>query len=78
MPFGLSSSGSSVCHLMEMCLCCHQFVTLLFILDDICEFIDLFIDCIDKMLDCIELVFKWLEEFNLKIIPKKCHFFSAA
>ena len=28
------------------------------------------------MLDCIELVFKWLEEFNLKIKPKKCHFFQ--
>ena len=26
---------------------------------------------IDKMLDCIELVFKWLEKFNLKIIHIK-------
>ena len=29
-----------------------------------------------KMLDHIEMVFKWLEEFNLKIKPKKCHFFQ--
>ena len=30
------------------------------------------------MLDHIELVFKWLEEFNLKIKPKKCHFFQCS
>ena len=72
MPFGLSNSGSSFCHLMEMCLGDQQFVTLLLYLDDIC----IFATSIDKMLDHIELVFKWLEEFNLKIKPKKCHFFQ--
>ena len=71
MPFGLSNSGSSFCHLMEMCLGDQQFVTLLLYLDDIC----IFATGIDEMLDCIELVFKWLEDFNLKIKPKKCHFF---
>ena len=30
------------------------------------------------MLDCIELVFKWLEKFNLKMKPKKCHFFQCS
>ena len=30
------------------------------------------------MLDHIELVFKWLEDFNLKIKPKKCHFFQCS
>ena len=30
------------------------------------------------MLDHIELVFQWLEEFNLKIKPKKCHFFQCS
>ena len=30
------------------------------------------------MLDCIELVLKWLEEFNLKIKLKKCHFFQCS
>ena len=71
MPFGLSNSGSSFCHLMEMCLGDQQFVTLLLYLDDIC----VFAASIDEMLDCIELVFKWLEEFNLKIKPKNFHFF---
>ena len=72
MPFGLSNSGSSFCHLMEMCLGDQQFVTLLLYLDDIC----IFVASIDEMLDRTELVFKWLEEFNLKIKPKKCHFFQ--
>ena len=72
MPFGLSNSRSSFCRLMEMCLGDQQFVTLLLYLDDIC----IFAVSIDEMLDHIELVFKWLEDFNLKIKPKKCHFFQ--
>ena len=72
MPFRLPNSGSSFCHLMEMCLGDQQFITLLLYLDDIC----MFAASIDDMLDCIELVFKLLEEFNLKIKPKKCHFFQ--
>ena len=70
MPFRLSNSGSSFCRLMEMHPGDQQFVTLLLYLDDIC----IFAASIDKMLDCIELVFKWLEDFNLKIKPQKCHF----
>ena len=72
MPFGLSNSGSSFCHLMEMCLGDQQYVTLLLYLDNIC----VFATSIDKMLDHTELVFKWLEWFDLKIKPKKCHFFQ--
>ena len=72
MPFGLSNSGSSFCYLMEMCLGDQQFVTLLLYLDDIC----VFAASIDEMLDQIELVFSRLKEFNLKIKPKKCHFFQ--
>ena len=72
MPFGLSNSGSSFCCLMEMCLGDQQFVTLLLYLDDIC----VFAASIDEMLDQIELVFSRLKEFNLKIKPKKCHFFQ--
>ena len=74
MPFGLSNSGSSFCHLMEMCLGDQQFVTLLLYLEDIC----IFAASIDKMLDHIELVFKWLEDFNLKIKPKNVTSFSTA
>ena len=74
MPFGLSNSGSSFCHLMEMCLGAQQFVTLLLYLDDIC----VFVASIDEMLDQIELVFSRLKEFNLKIKPKKCHFFQCS
>ena len=74
MPFGLSNSGSSFCCLMEMCLADQQFVTLLLYLDDIC----IFAASIDEMLDHAEVVFKWLEEFNLKIKPKKCHFFQCS
>ena len=74
MPFGLSNSGSSFCCLMEMCLGDQQFVTLLLYLDDIC----VFAASIDEMLDQIELVFSRLKEFNLKIKPKKCHFFQCS
>ena len=69
MPFGLSNSGSSFCHLMEQCLGDQQFITLLLYLDDIC----IFALNIDAMLDCIELVFNRLKEFHLKSKPKKCH-----
>ena len=72
MPFGLSNSRSSFCHLMEMCLGDQQFVTLLLYLDDIC----IFATTIDEILDHIEFMFKQLEDFNLKIKPKKCHFFQ--
>ena len=74
MPFGLSNSESIFCHLMEMCLGDQEFVTLLLYLDDSC----IFAASVDEMLDCIELVFKWLEDFNLKIKPKKCHFFQCS
>ena len=57
---------------MEMCLGDQQFVTLLLYLDDIC----VFAASIDEMLDRIELIFSRLKEFNLKIKPKKCHFFQ--
>ena len=70
MPFGLSNSGSSFCHLMEMCLGDQQFVTLLLYLDDIC----IFAPSVDEMLDQIEIVYGRLKDFNLKIKPKKCHF----
>ena len=63
MQFGLSNSSSSFCRLIGMCLGDQQFVTLLLYLDDIC----VFATSIDEMLDHIELVFKWLEEFNLQI-----------
>ena len=72
MPCGLSNFGSSFCHLMEMSLGDQQLVTLLLYLDDIC----IFAARIDEMLDCIELVFKRLEDFNLKIKPQKCHLFQ--
>ena len=74
MPFWLSNSGSSFCHLMEMSLGDQQFVTLLLYLDDIC----VFATSIDEMLDYTEFMFKWLEEFNLKIKPKKSHFFQCS
>ena len=74
MPFRLSNSRSSFCGLMEMCLGDQQFVTLLLYLDNIC----VFAASIDKMLDHVELVYKWLEEVNLKIKPKKCHFFQCS
>ena len=53
MLFGLSDSGSSFCHLMEMCLDDQHFVTLLLYLDGIC----VFVASIDEMLDQIELFF---------------------
>ena len=74
MPFGLSNSGSSFCHLMEMFLGDQQFMTLLLYLDDIC----IFAANVDEMLDQIQIVFGRLKDFNLKLKPKKCHFFQCS
>ena len=72
MPFSLSYSGASFCHLMEMCLGDQQYVTLLFYLDDIC-----ILACsIDEMLDRIGLVLHQLQDFNLKIKPNTSYFFQ--
>ena len=73
MPFSLSNSGASFCCLMEMCLGDQQYVTLLFYLDDIC----IFACPVDEMLDRIGLVLHWLQDFNLKIKPKKSYFFQS-
>ena len=67
MPFSLSNARSSFCRLMEQCLGDQQFVTLLMYLDDIC----IFAPDVSTMLDRMELVFSWLESFNLKMKPKK-------
>ena len=67
MPFGLSNVGASFCRLMEMCLGDQQYLTLLVYLYDIC----VFSSSIGEMLDRIELVLKCLQDFNLKIKPKK-------
>ena len=74
MPFGLTNAGASFCRLMEMCIGDQQYVTLLFYLDDIC----IFADTADQMLDRIEFMFSHLKEFNLKIKPKKSHFFQTS
>ena len=74
MPFGLTNVGASFCRLMEMCIGDQQYVMLLFYLDDIC----IFMETADQMLDHIELVFSHLKEFNLKIKPKKSHFFQTS
>ena len=73
-PFGLTNAGASFCRLMEMCIGDQQYVTLLFYLDDIC----IFTEMADQMLDRIEFVFSSLKEFNLKIKPKKSHFFQTS
>ena len=42
MPFSLSNVGASFCCLMEMCLGDQQYLTLLFYLNDICVFQQLY------------------------------------
>ena len=74
MPFGLTNVGAFFCRLMEMCIGDQKYVTLLFYLDDIC----IFVETANQMLDHIELVFSRLKEFNLKIKPKKSHFFQTS
>ena len=74
MPFRLTNTGASFCRLMEMCIGDQQYVTLLFYLDNIC----IFTETADQMLDRIELVFSCRKEFNLKIKPKKLHFFQTS
>ena len=73
MPFSLSNVGASFCHLMEMCLGDQQYLTLLFYLNDICVFSSF----IGEMLDRVKLVLKSLQDFNLKIKPKKTFFFQS-
>ena len=73
MPFGLSNVGASFCHLMEMCLGDQQYLMLLFYLNDIC----VFSSSIGEMLDRVKLVLKHLQDFNLKIKPKKIFFFQS-
>ena len=73
MPFSLSNVGASFCRLMEMCLGDQQYLMLLFYLDDIC----VFSSSIDEMLDRVKLVLKHLQDFNLKIKPKKTFFFQS-
>ena len=72
IPFGLSNAGASFCHLMEMCLGDQQYLELLFYLNDIC----VFSSSIDEMLNRVEMVLKCLQDFNLKIKPKKSFFFQ--
>ena len=74
MPFGLTNVGTSFYRLMEMCIGDQQYIILLFYLDDIC----IFAETADQMLDRIELIFSHLKEFNLKIKPKKLHFFQTS
>ena len=72
MPLGLSNLESSFCHLMEMCLGDQQFVTFCCTL-----MIDSsFATNVNEMLGLIEMVFMRPKDFNLKINPKKCHFFQ--
>ena len=59
---------------MEQCLGHQQFVTLLLYLDNNC----IFAPTINDMLDQIELVFDRLKQCNLKIKPKKFHFFDTS
>ena len=73
MPFRLSNAGASFCRLMEMCLGDHQYLTLLFYLDSIC----IFSSSVDEMLNRIEMVLEHLQDFNLKIKPKKSLFFQS-
>ena len=74
MPLGLTNAGASFCRLMEMCIGDQQYVTLLFYLDNIC----MFAESADQMLDRIKLVFSWLQEYHLKIKPKKSYFFQTS
>ena len=74
MPFRLSNAGPNIYHLMEQCLGDQQFVTLLLYLDDIC----IVVPTIDDMFNHIQLMFDRLKQFNLKIKPKKCQFFSTS
>ena len=72
MPFRLSNVGASVCRLMEMCLGDQQYLTLLFYLNNIC----IFNSSMDEMLNRVKMVLKCLQDFNLKIKPKKSFFFQ--
>ena len=72
MPFGLTNAEASFCRLIEMVIGDQQFVTLLSYLDDIC----IFANSADQMLDRIELVFSRLQQYQLKIKPKKSFYFK--
>ena len=70
MPFGLSNAGSGFSRITEQCLGDQQFVTLLLYLDDIC----IFASGVIAVLDWNELIFNWLNLFNLNIKLKNVIF----
>ena len=74
MSFSLTNTGTSFCHLMEMCIGDQQYVTPLVYLDDIF----IFTSSANQMLERIELVFSRLKEFYLKIKLKKSYFFQTS
>ena len=74
MPFGLTNAGMSFCRLMEMCIGDQQYVTLLFYLDDICISAERLIKCWIVLSSC----FLISRSSNLKIKPKKSHFFQTS
>ena len=71
MPFGLSNLGVRFCCLMEMCPGDQQYLTLLFIL-----MTSAFSAALSMKLNRVEMVLERLQDFNLKIKPKKSHFFQ--
>ena len=72
MPFGLSNSGSSFWHLMEMCLCNLHFVTFLLYLSAVC----VFATSIDEILSQNQVDFPMIKSFNLKIKLRKTSFYG--
>ena len=72
LPFGLCNSPATFSRLMKVCFGNDFQEGMIFYLDDIL----LYSKTIPEMLQKLEMVFKKLQEYGLKIKPKKCHFFK--
>src|SRR6218665_441189 len=69
LPFGLCNSPASFCRLMNLILAGLNYDICLVYLDDII----VFSRDIDTHMQRLEMVFRRLQEYNLKLKPSKCH-----
>ena len=70
--FGLCNATGTFSRIMKRMLGDYQFILLILFLDDVLVYSYTF----DEMLERLEKVFERLRKHNMKLKPKKCHFFK--
>ena len=74
MPFGLTNAPATFQRLMERCMGDINLQDCLIYLDDII----IFSKTIEEHIERLDKVFQRLDDFNLKVNPKKCEFFKTS